>query len=260
MSDSSNSNSSNSGSSSASRGTTAKNKKAAEKARLAARRANAKSVGANLTLKFGKIPGDVRANAQKKIREIRADPDLDTEERAEKEKKIMDKVTRALARAQAAKEAKKAEMAVKREEAKSARSAATAAKKAQKEANVAKAKANLKNYLGESPLKKHVNAFYKARQNKKNMTARNYAKAAGLARTRKLSESAKKLLKKQKSVGADFVAKGVDGDEFCERASAYTSAKRWLEAKHKEKGLKHSLSTIIDVCGAEIVKTPTSSS
>jgi hypothetical protein len=257
----SSSNSSNSSAgTAATRATTAKNKKAAEKARMVAKRANAASVRNNVTAKFAKLPAGLRKQAQDKLKEIRVDSDLGSDEKAEAEAKLFGKIQRALDKVKAQKEAEKAakaaETAAKRNAAKSARSAATAAKKAQKEANLARAKGNLKNYLGESPLKKHVNAFYKARQNTAGMTAKNYAKAAGLHRTRKLTESAKKLQKKQKSVAADFVAKGVDGEEFCEKASAYLMAKEWLEKKHKEAGLKHSLATITDVCTKELVATP----
>jgi hypothetical protein len=66
-------------------------------------------------------------------------------------------------------------------------------------------------------------------------------------------------MKKQKSVAADFIAKGVDGEEFCEQSSIYLAKKKWLETKHKEKGLKHSLSTIISMCDTEPIDTPNSS-
>lgn len=242
---------------------TQKAKKNAEKARMAARRANATSVRNNVTRKFAKLPGDLRKQAQDKLKAIRADPDMDTAEREEAEVKLFGKIERALGKAQALKEAEKAakaaEAAAKRDEAKSARATATAAKRAEKERELAQAKANLKEYLGESPLKKNIEAFYKARKNKKIETARNYAKAAGISRTRKLTESAKKLQKKQKSVAADFVAKGVDGDEFCEKAALYAGLKAHLEKVHKEKALKHSLATIVEVCGKAIVRTPGSS-
>ena len=266
MSDSSGSNSSSSNSSAASgvsRVTTMKNKKAAEKARLTARRANATSVRNNVTAKFAKLPADLRKQAQDKLKAIRVDTDMDTAERVEAEGKLFGKIERAVAKAQALKEAEKAakaaEAAAKRDVAKSARASATAAKRAEKERELAQAKANLKEYLGESPKKKNIEALHKARKNKKNMTARNYAKAAGISRTRKLTNSAKKLQKKQKGVGADFLEKGVDSEEFCEKATAYTLAKAWLEKKHKQAGLKHSLATIIDVCGKELVATPENS-
>jgi hypothetical protein len=267
MPNSSNSNSSGSNSSAASgvsRATTAKAMKAAEKARLTARRANAASVRNNVTRKFAKLPAELRKQAQGKLKEIRADPDMDTAERVEAEEKLFGKIERALAKQQALKEAEKAaraaETAAKRDAAKSARASATAAKRVEKERELAQAKANLKEYLGESPKKKNIEALHKARKNKRNMTARNYAKAAGLSRTRKLTNSAKKLQKKQKSVAADFVAKGVDGDEFCGNAVAYAALKARLEKVHKEKALKHSLATIVEVCGKDIVRTPGSGS
>jgi hypothetical protein len=266
MSDSSGSNSSSSNSSAASGVSRATTKKAAEKARMTARRANAASVRNNVTAKFTKLPANLRKQAQEKLKAIRADDDMDTAERDEAETKLFGKIKRAVEKAQALKEAEKvakaAEAAAKRDVAKSARASATAAKKAEKEQQLAQAKEDLKAYLGESPKKKNIEGLFKLRKNAKNFSrnAKNYAKAVGLRRTRKLTNSAKKLQKKQKSVAADFVAKGVDGDEFCEKAALYAGVKQWLEAKHKEKALKHSLATIVEVCGKDIVRTPDSGS
>jgi len=245
---------------------TKKAAKNAEKARLTARRANVASVRGNVTLRFAVLPADLRKKAQEKLKAIRADDDMDTSERAAAEEKLFEKVERAKERADEAKAAAKAaaaaEAAAKRDVAKSARASATAAKRVEKEAQLAQAKADLKAYLGESPKKKNIEGLFKMRKDAKNFTrnAKNYAKAAGLSRTRKLTNSAKKLQKKQKSVAADFEAKGVDGDEFCEKAALYSGFKQWLEKKHKEKALKHSLATVIEVCGKEIVATPNSSS
>jgi hypothetical protein len=58
-------------------------------------------------------------------------------------------------------------------------------------------------------------------------------------------------LKKYKSIAADFKAKGVDGGEFCDMADKYRKVGEWLQAKHKEAGLKHSIPTIIQVCARE---------
>ncbi len=254
--------------------TTAKNKKGAEKAakeaakrRLVERRANAASVRANVTAKYGRgrLGKDTRAKLEDKLKKLRADPALATAELEKAEKALWKKVNRKLAELEEAEAAKKAaeeaEKAAKKEAAKSARTAAATAKREQKERDLAQAKANLKGYLGESPLKKHVEGLYKARQNKATakMTARNYAKAAGISRTRKLTASQRKLQKKQKSVMADFEAKGVDVDKFCDSAKAYMEFKNYLETTHKETELKHSLPTIIDVCNKPVVKTPESS-
>lgn len=269
MSDSSGSSSSSSNSSVASgvsRATTKKAARNAEKARMTARRANATSVRNNVTRKFAKLPAALRKLAQEKLKAIRADDDMDTAERDEAEAKLFGKIERALSKAQAIMEAEKAakaaEAAAKREVAKSVRASATAAKRAEKEAQFAQAKADLKAYLGESPKKKNIEGLFKLRKNAKNFSrnAKNYAKAVGLSRTRKLTNSAKKLQKMQKNVAADFVAKGVDSDEFCEKAALYAGVKQWLEAKHTKMGLKHSLAKIVDVCGKAIVRTPGSGS
>jgi hypothetical protein len=252
-------------SNSSSSGKTAKAKKAkeAKKAEQVRRRANASSVRNNVTAKYGKgrLAAEDRALIQKKLKKIREDEDLNTEEREEAEAKLYAKINGKLAEREAEKAAEKAaknaEKAAAREAAKSARSAATTARREQKERNLARAKANLKNYLGKSPLKKNVNAFYKGRKNNPGMTAKNYGKAHGLRNaTRKLTNSQEKYMKKYKSIAADFAAKGVDGDEFCETAATYSATRDWLERKHKEKGLKHSLSTIIDICGKGAVATP----
>lgn len=267
-------NSSNAGSS----GRTAKAKKAkenakrakeeareAKKAELLRRRANAASIRNNVTARFGrgKLAAQDRERIEKKLKRIRENEDKDTAQREAEEASYYRRVNALIAERDAEKAAEKAaknaEKAAAREAAKSARSAATTARREQKDRNLAKAKANLKNYLGESPLKKHINALYKARKNKAGMTAKNYAKAAGLHRTRKLTESAKKLQKKQKSVMADFEAKGVEPEKFCETAKAYVDFKNYLETTHKEAELKHSLATIIDVCNKPVVKTPESS-
>jgi hypothetical protein len=255
----SNSGSSSSSSSSSNSGkTTAKNKKAAAKKKLEERRANATSVRNNVTAKYGKgkLGRETRAKIEAKLKKIRGDAALDTAEREAKEKKLWKDVARKLKELEEAEAAKKAaeeaEKAAKKEAAKSARTAATTARREQKERDLAKAKANLKEFLGKSPLKKNVNALYKERKNKPGLTAKNYGRARGLRNaTRKLSNSAEKLLKKYKSIAADFEAKGVDGGEFCDMADRYRQTGEWLQTKHKDAGLKHSIPTIIQVCARE---------
>jgi len=255
--------SSSSSSSSSSNSSTAKAKKAAKAAAKAKAKAVATGVRNNVTARYGKgrLAAETRKLVEKKLKRIREDEDLESSERRNKEAALFAKVNGLLAEQNADKAAKKAakeaEQAAKREAAKSARSAATTARRQQRERNLALAKANLKNYLGKSPLKKNVNAFYKGRKNNPGMTAKNYGKAHGLRnKTRKLTNSQEKYMKKYKSIAADLAAKGVDGDEFCETAATFVSTKEWLERKHKEKGLKHSLATIVDVCAKGAIATP----
>lgn len=266
MSDSENSSSGSNGTArtAASRGTTAKAKKNAERARMTARRANLASVRANLTEKFTKLPADLRAQAQAKLKEIRGDPDMDTAERAAAEEKYIAKVKRAVDRAVAAKEAEKqakaAEAAAKREAAKSARAAATTARREEKERETARAMANLKEYLGKSPLKKYVENLYKKRKNTRNLTVKNYAKAVGLKREKNLTESQKKrrnFTAKAQKVVKDMEARGIEVDEFCNKAYQVKVLKRNLEEEHKAKGVKYSLSTVMDVCAPAPGMTPT---
>ena len=256
-----------SSSNSSSSASTKKNKKAAKEAakaakeaakrRLEERRANARSVRVNVTARFGrgKLGKETRAKVEEKLKKYRADPALGTAERKDKEKKLFKDVDRKLKELEAAEEAaklaKEAEKAAKKEAAKSARTAATTARRQQKERDLAQAKANLKNFMGKSPLKKHIEGLYRARQNKTTakMTAANYGKAHGLRnKTRKLTTSQEKVYKKYKTVMADFEAKDVDASEFCDMADKYRTYGEWLQEKHKEANLKHSIPTIINVC------------
>ena len=257
----SNNNGSSSSSSSGSSAKTAKSKAANKAAKAAARATRKQAVKNNVQAQLGeeKLTAVDRAKLEKKLLELRENSALNSAKRAKKEAKLFEKVREQLAERRAEKAAKEAARAAEVAARSAARTEARTAARQEKERAVAQAKANLKDYLGKSPKKKNVNAFYKARKNTRNMTAKNFAKAAGIRRTAKLSESAKKLQERQKKVGKDFIAKGVDSEEFCEKASAFTAAKNWLEAQHKEKGLKHSLSTIVDVCTSEIVRTPNSS-
>lgn len=263
MAESSNSNSNNS---IASRATTAKSGKKKEEAeRLRSMRANATSIRNNVTARFGKLPADLRKQAQDRLKLIRIAEEEGSSEKKRQEEKLFAKVNRALAKdkeaKEAAKAAKKAEAAAAAEGKKRERTEATARKKAETEAQKKQAYANLKEYLGESPKKKDAEAFYKLRKNASNFTmkAKNYAKAHGLHKKRNLTESARKrrnFAAKAKKVAADMAAKGVNVDSFCDLAYQYKVLKMKLEAMHKEKGLKHSLSTVIESCAPDPGMTP----
>lgn len=265
MADSSNSNSS-SNNSIVSRASTAKSgKKKAELNRLRSMRANAASIRNNVTRRFGKLPKDLRAQAQERLKLIRIEEEEGSSEKKRKEEALFAKVNRAVKKdaeaKEAAKAAKKAEAAAAAEGRKRERTAATARKKAEAEAQKQQAYANLKEYLGESPKKKDAEAFYKVRKNAANFTmkAKNFAKAHGLHKKKNLTESQKKrrnFAAKAKKVAANLAAKGVNVDSFCEMAAQYKLLKMKLEAMHKEKGLKHTLGTVIDSCAPDAGMLP----